>query len=130
RRAGPTTNPTESPRGRPAAGPAEVQSAAKLLVAPGRPAPQPSPAAIDADRLAGDERGLVRGQERDHRGDLVGAAEAAHRDRFGAFPEAEFEVVAIFAAVGADRARGADRAGADGVDGDPERRQVEGERFG
>ena len=75
-----------------------------------------SPAAIDADRLAGDKTGLVGGEIGDHRGDLVGAAEAADRDRLGALAEAGFEIVAVFAAVCADRARGADRPGADGID--------------
>src|SRR4029077_20289650 len=89
-----------------------------------------SPPAVDADRLAGDESGLVRGEEGDHRGDFVGAAKAPHRDRLSALPEADFEVVAVFAPIGADRPRGADRTGADRVDGDPERRQVEGQRFG
>src|ERR1700731_5192967 len=87
-------------------------------------------AAVDADGLAGDEGGFVGGEISDHRGDFVGAAEAADRDRLGPFAEAGFEVVAVFAAVGADRARGADRAGADRVDGDAERREVKRQRAG
>src|SRR5258707_15338733 len=88
------------------------------------------PTPVDADGLAGDEGGLVGGEIGDHRGDFVGAAEAADGDRLGPLAEAGFEVVAIFAAVGADRARGADRAGADRVDGNPERGRVEGQRAG
>src|SRR5271163_307174 len=88
------------------------------------------PAAVDADGLAGDEGGVVGGEEGDHRRDLVWGAEAADRDRFRALGKADFEVVAIFAAVGADRARGADRAGADGVYGDPDRREVQRQGFG
>src|SRR5438045_5518503 len=89
-----------------------------------------SPAAIDADRLAGDETGFVGGEIGDHRGDLVGAAEAADRDRLGALAEAGFEIVAVFTPVGADRARSADWARTDRVDRDPERRQVERQRLG
>src|SRR5215207_3969878 len=88
-----------------------------------------SPAAVDADGLAGDEGGLFRGEVGDPRGDLVGLAEAAHRDCLGTLAEAGFEIVAVFAAVGADRARGADRAGADRIDGDAEGREVERQRF-
>src|SRR5260370_154407 len=54
------------------------------------------PASIHADRLAGDEGGFIGGEIGDHRGDLVGAAETADRDRLGALAEAGFEVVAIF----------------------------------
>src|SRR5882724_8879454 len=79
-----------------------------------------SPAAVDPDRLSGDEPGLIGGEVGDHRGDFIRLAEAADRDRFRSLAEAHFEVVAIFAAVGADRPRGADRAGANRVDGDPE----------
>src|SRR4029077_12564903 len=89
-----------------------------------------SPTPVDADGLAGDEGGLVGGEIGDHRGDLVGAAETADRDRLGPLAEAGFEGVAVFPAVGADRARGADRAGADRIDGDPERREVERQRAG
>ena len=60
-----------------------------------------SPSSIDADRLTRNESGLVRGEKGDHRGDLVGTAEAADRDRLGALGEANFEIVAIFAPVGA-----------------------------
>src|SRR5712671_8193276 len=85
---------------------------------------QELPAAVDADGLAGDEGGFVGGEIGDHRGDFVGAAEAADRDRLGALAEAGFKIVAIFAAVGADRARGTDRAGADRIDGDAERPEI------
>src|SRR5947199_3742081 len=88
------------------------------------------PTPVDADGLAGDEGGFVGGEIGDHRGDLVGAAEAADRDRLGALAEAGFEIVAVFAPVGADRARGADRAGADRIDGDAEGREVERQRAG
>src|SRR5439155_20301542 len=54
-----------------------------------------SPTPVDADRLAGDEGGLVRGEIGDNRGDLVRAAEAADRDRLGALAEAGFQIVAI-----------------------------------
>src|SRR5258707_11177891 len=83
------------------------------------------PTPVDADGLAGDEGGFVGGEIGDHRGDFVGAAEAADRDRLGTLAEAGFEVVAVFAAVRADRPRGADRAGGDRIHRDPERRQVE-----
>src|SRR5215472_9973008 len=89
-----------------------------------------SPTSIDPDRLAGYERGLVRRKKRDDGGDLVGSAEAANRDRLGAFGKADLEIVAIFAPVGADRARSADRPGTNGVDRDPVGCQVEGEGFG
>src|SRR5271169_1143430 len=89
-----------------------------------------SPAAVDADRLAGDKRSLIGGEIGDHRGDLVGGAEAADGNRLRALAATHFEIVAIFAPVGADRARGADRAGADRVDRDPVRREVERERPG
>jgi hypothetical protein len=89
-----------------------------------------SPSSIHSDRLAGHKRGLVGSEKSDHRRDLVGAAEATDRDRLGALGKADFEIVAILTPIGADRPRGADRPGADGVDGDPVGRQVEGERFG
>src|SRR5215471_2004193 len=88
------------------------------------------PSSIDADCLTGDESRLIRGEKGDHRGDLVRGAEAADRDRFGALPEADLEIVAIFAPVCADRPRGADWTGANGVDGDPDWCQVKGQRFG
>src|SRR5207244_9052100 len=74
------------------------------------------PAAVDADRLAGDEGGLVRGEEGDHRGNLVGGAEAADRDRFGALLEADFEIVGIFAPVARVRPPGAGGSGAGGLE--------------
>src|SRR5260370_16545125 len=60
----------------------------------------------------------------------MGAAEAADRDRLGAVGKADFEIVAVLAPVRADRPRGADRAGTDGVDGDPVGRKIKGERLG
>ena len=89
-----------------------------------------SPSSIDADRLASDKGGLVRGEERDHRSDFVGTAKATDRDRLGALGEAYLEIVAIFAPVGADRPRSANGTGADGIDGNAEGRQVECQRFG
>src|SRR5260370_42439337 len=83
------------------------------------------PAAVDADCLAGDEAGFVGGEIGDHRGDLVGLAEAPDGNRLRALAETDLQVVAVFAPVGADCPRGADRAGTDRVDGDAERCQVE-----
>src|SRR3954471_24252915 len=83
------------------------------------------PPPIDADGLAGDEGGFVGGEIGNHRGDLVRAAEAADRDRLGPLAKAGFEVVAVFAAVGADRPRGADRTGADRIHRDPARPEIE-----
>src|SRR5437764_8120466 len=82
-----------------------------------------SPTPVDADRLAGDETGFLGSEVGDHRGDFVGGAETADRDRLRPLAEAGFEIVAIFAAVGADRPRGADRAGADRIDRDTVGRQ-------
>src|SRR5580693_7534950 len=94
------------------------------------PSPEGSPAAVDPDGLAGDKAGFIGSEIGDHRGDLVGLTKAAERDVFRALAKAALEVVAVFAAIGADRPRGADRAGADRVDGDAERREVERQRFG
>src|SRR5712671_6920436 len=70
--------------------------------------PAGSPTAVDTDRLAGHKGGLVRGEKSDHRRHLVGAAEAADRDGFGALGKPDFQIVAILPPVGADRPRGAD----------------------
>src|SRR5215467_2202214 len=75
-----------------------------------------SPSSIDADRLAGHESGLIRGEKRYHRRNLVGAAETADRDCFSALGKPDFEIVAVFAPVRADRPRRADRSGTDCVD--------------
>src|SRR6478735_6831404 len=88
-----------------------------------------SPSPVDTDRLAGHKSGLVRGEKRDHCRYLVGAAEAAHRDGFGALGKPDLEVVAVFPPVGADRPRGADRTGTDGIDGDPAWSEIERQRF-
>src|SRR5437868_11679673 len=55
------------------------RSAKTAAVGDGYHSPPISPAAVDADRLAGDETGLVGGEIGDHRGDLVGFAKAADR---------------------------------------------------
>src|SRR5437764_11116918 len=106
------------------------RSAKTAAVGDGYHSPPISPAAIDPDRLAGDKSRLLGGKIGDHRGDFVGFAKAADRDRFGALAEPGFEVVAIFAAIGADRAGSADRAGADRIDRDAMGRKVEGQRAG
>src|ERR1700761_648781 len=83
------------------------------------------PSPIDAQRLPGHERSALGREKGDGGCNLVGRAEAPYRDRLGALAEPDFEVVSVFAPIGRDRARSADRAGADRVDRDPERRQVE-----
>src|SRR5579863_3258573 len=87
------------------------------------------PSPVDADRLTGDEAGGFRGEKGDHRRHFVGGAETAHRDRLRALGETALDIARVFAPIGADRPRGADRARQHGVDGDAERREVAGERF-
>src|SRR5262249_44588267 len=83
-----------------------------------------SPAAVDADCLSSDGRGLVGGKKRYYRSHLLRPAGAADRVRVGALGEADLQIVAILAPVRADRARGADRTRANGIHRDPVRCQI------
>src|ERR1700733_5570560 len=85
------------------------------------------PPAVNTDGLPGDEPGAIGGQIRNHRRYLVRAAEAADRDCLGALAETDLQVVAEFAAIGADCARGADRSRQHSIHRDAARREVERE---
>src|SRR5262249_21185652 len=90
-------------------------NAGKERTAPCRPPALPS--SVDANRLPRHKSGLIGGKKGDDGGDLFGTAETADRYGLGALGKANFEIVAVFAPVGADRAGCADGTGADRIDG-------------
>ena len=81
-------------------------------------------AAVDEDRLPGDVRGVVAGQEARHPAHLVGRAGTAHRD-------VTLDLLLLDRVVDPGRVdRGDGRARADAVDADPAVGVLEGQRAG
>src|SRR4051794_14920425 len=78
------------------------------------------------DHLAGDERGLVAGEERHHGGDVLGVADAAHGDLLRDGRLEVLEGDAHPRGGGCGHVRG-DEARRDRVRGDPERPQLDGQ---
>ena len=85
-----------------------------LLVVPGE-------ASIEEEGSTGGVAGIVGGEEEGHVGDVVGSAEALQRNIF----EQRIELGGIVKKIFVDRSF--DGAGSDGIDGDAEGREFDGE---
>ena len=103
-----------------------IQSA-RLSVFPSKALTGHRQAARHADHLAGDEAGLVGGEERDDAGDVVGLADALHRD--GAHQRVVDLLPGVALAEEAAQDRRVGRSGADHVDRDAFARQLARQRL-